>query len=174
MGNNHLLREAFIMSSDDQFEKGDAGAAITELAEAGRMKPGSLIIMKEQFPCKVTFFATAKPGKHGSAKAMITAKDVFTDKQYDETFGTGDMIPRPIIKKLEYTLVDCETDSGILSLMDGEGNMKEDCNLPTEAHLKDVADRIKSMFAEEKNVLVTVQTWGEEKQQVCAVREGQQ
>ena len=104
--------------SENEFDQGDSGALNTELAEAGRMKPGSLIIMKEQFPCKVTAFSTAKPGKHGSAKAMITAKDVFTDKQYDETFGTGDMIPRPIIKKLEYTLVDVETDSGILSLMD--------------------------------------------------------
>ena len=69
------------MSDDDnQFEQGDAGASITELAEAGRMKPGSLLMMKETFPCKVTAFSTAKPGKHGSAKAMITGKDIFTDK----------------------------------------------------------------------------------------------
>ena len=50
--------------------------------------------------------------------------------------------------------------------------MKEDCNLPTEAHLKEVSDRIKSMFADDKTVLITVQSWGEDKQQVCAVREG--
>ena len=88
------------MSSDEvDFTQGDSGASTTELAEAGRMKPGSLIIMKGEFPCKVTAFSTAKPGKHGSAKAMITAKDIFTDKQYDETFGTGDMIPRPIVSK---------------------------------------------------------------------------
>ena len=30
---------------------------------------------------------------------MITAKDIFTDKQYEETFGTGDMIPAPIVTK---------------------------------------------------------------------------
>ena len=44
------------------------------------MKPGSLLIMKDEYPCKVTAFSTAKPGKHGSAKAMITGKDIFTNK----------------------------------------------------------------------------------------------
>lgn len=147
--------------SENEFEQGDSGALNTELAEAGRMKPGSLIIMKEQFPCKVTAFSTAKPGKHGSAKAMITAKDIFTDKQYDETFGTGDMIPRPIVTKKELQLIDLEDDSGMLTLMDGEGNTKEDMNLPTEAHLKDVTDRIKSLFADGKDILVTCQRWGD-------------
>jgi translation initiation factor 5A len=147
--------------SENEFEQGDSGALNTELAEAGRMKPGSLIIMKEQFPCKVTAFSTAKPGKHGSAKAMITAKDIFTDKQYDETFGTGDMIPRPIVTKKELQLIDLEDDSGMLTLMDGEGNTKEDMNLPTEAHLKDVTDRIKVLFADGKDILVTCQKWGD-------------
>ena len=101
------------MSDENEFETGDSGALNTELAEAGRMKPGSLIIMKEQWPCKVTAFSTAKPGKHGSAKAMITAKDIFTDKQYDETFGTGDMIPRPIVTKTELMCMDVDED-GVL------------------------------------------------------------
>ena len=69
------------MSSENEFEKGDAGALNTKLVDAGRAKPGSLIMLKDsQFPCKVTAFSTAKPGKHGSAKAMITGKDIFTDK----------------------------------------------------------------------------------------------
>ena len=85
------------MSSENEFEKGDAGATNTHLVEAGRAKPGSLIMLKETFPCKVTAFSTAKPGKHGSAKAMITGKDIFTDKQYEETFGTGDMTPAPTV-----------------------------------------------------------------------------
>ena len=70
------------MSSENEFEKGDAGSLNTELAEAGRAKPGSLYMIKD-FPCKVTAFSTAKPGKHGSAKAMLVGKDIFTDKQYE-------------------------------------------------------------------------------------------
>ena len=88
------------MSSSTEFEKGDAGASNTELTEAGRAEPNSLIMIKN-FPCKVTGFSTAKPGKHGSAKAMLVGKDIFTDKQYEETFGTGDMIPKPIVSKTE-------------------------------------------------------------------------
>ena len=156
--------------SDNEFEKGDAGSSKTELAEAGRMKPGSLIMMKGEFPCKVTAFSTAKPGKHGSAKAMITAKDIFTDKQYEETFGTGDMIPRPIVKKTEYTCI-C-IDGDFLQLLTPEGEMKEDCSLPTEAHLKEVATKINSILdAAAKECLVTVQSWGE-KEQVVHCREG--
>ena len=158
--------------SENEFEQGDSGALNTELAEAGRMKPGSLIMMKETFPCKVTAFSTAKPGKHGSAKAMITAKDIFTDKQYDETFGTGDMIPRPIVTKKEWTLIDIDGDQ--VTLMNEEGETKEDLNLPTEAHLKDKVDTIKSIFeAQAKECLVTVQKWGE-KEQIVLVREGKE
>ncbi len=158
--------------SENEFDAGDSGALNTELADAGRMKPGSLVMMKETFPCRVTAFSTAKPGKHGSAKAMITAKDIFTDKQYDETFGTGDMIPRPVIKKVVYVCIDIEEDSGKLTLMDDAGEMKEDCNLPTESHLKDVADRIKKIVEDgSKEALVTVLTWAD-KQQVIDVREG--
>ena len=160
------------MSDENEFETGDSGALNTELAEAGRMKPGSLIIMKEQWPCKVTAFSTAKPGKHGSAKAMITAKDVFTDKQYDETFGTGDMIPRPIITKTEVTCI-CYDDDGVLQLMMPDGDIKEDLNLPTESHLTDVATKIKQIVdASTKECLVTFQKWGD-REQVVAVREGQ-
>ena len=160
------------MSDENEFETGESGALNTELAEAGRMKPGSLIIMKEQWPCKVTAFSTAKPGKHGSAKAMITAKDVFTDKQYDETFGTGDMIPRPIITKTEVTCI-CYDDDGVLQLMMPDGDIKEDLNLPTESHLTEVATKIKQIVdAGAKECLVTFQKWGD-KEQVVAVREGQ-
>ena len=157
--------------SENEFDQGESGALNTELAEAGRMKPGSYIIMKEQWPCKVTAFSTAKPGKHGSAKAMITAKDIFTDKQYEETFGTGDMIPRPIVTKTESTLL-CVDDDGKLDIMLADGTMKEDLNLPTEAHLSDVVANIRRIIdAGTKECLVTVQKWGD-KEQVVAVREG--
>ena len=147
--------------SENEFEQGESGALNTELAEAGRMKPGSYIIMKEQWPCKVTAFSTAKPGKHGSAKAMITAKDIFTDKQYEETFGTGDMIPRPIVSKTECTMLSFDED-GACQLMMADGDIKEDLNLPTEAHLSDVVANIRRIVeAETKECLVTIQKWGD-------------
>merc|ERR1719454_1327679 len=122
---------------ENEFIKGDSGALNTELVEAGRRKPGSLLMMKEMYPCKVVNFSTAKPGKHGSAKAMITGKDIFTDKQYEETYGTGDMIPAPVVKKNEYQCLVLE-DDGTLQLLTKEGEMKEDlkCNPQNYEHLK--------------------------------------
>ena len=159
------------MSDDNDFEQGDSGASINELAEAGRMKPGSLIIMKDVYPCKVTAFSTAKPGKHGSAKAMITAKDIFTDKQYDETFGTGDMIPRPIVAKTEMQVIGYEDDQ--VTIMTPEGELKEDLNFPTEAHLSELRGKITTIVdAGEKECLVQIQKYGD-REQIVAVREGQ-
>ena len=122
-------------SSDEEFQKTDAGAANVELKEAGRRNPGTLLMMKEQYPCKVTNFSTAKPGKHGSAKAMIVAKDIFTDKQYEETFGTGDMIPCPVVKKNEFTCIDIN-DEDFLMLMTADGEMKENLKFEQYDHLK--------------------------------------
>ena len=148
------------MSSSNEFEKGDAGSSTTHLVEAGRAKPGSLIMLKETFPCKVTAFSTAKPGKHGSAKAMITGKDIFTDKQYEETFGTGDMTPAPTVQKKEYNCI--AIDGDFLQLMNDAGELKEDIKLPTEEHLKDIKKGIEKILEEgTKECLVTVQTWGD-------------
>merc|ERR1711981_245452 len=128
--------------SDNEFEAGESGTASTTFGEAGRMKPGSLIMMKDEtYPCKVTQMSTAKPGKHGSAKAMIVAKDIFTDKQYEETFGTSDNVPVPLVKKTEYQLIDIDGDQ--LTLMHPEsGEMEESVNLPTESHLRDACKGI--------------------------------
>ena len=79
--------------TDNEFEFTNAGASNTEPVEAGRCKINSLIMLKDnKFPCKVVDFSTAKPGKHGSAKAMIIGKDIFTYKTYEESFGTSELI----------------------------------------------------------------------------------
>merc|ERR1711957_708811 len=73
------IKQNKIMSDEDnEFIKGENAGSAVGVVEAGRAKPGTLVMMKETFPCKVTAMNTAKPGKHGSAKAMIVAKDIFT------------------------------------------------------------------------------------------------
>ncbi len=143
-----------------------------EKTDTNRLKPGSLIMIKGN-PCKVTETTTAKPGKHGSAKAMIVGKDIFTDKQYEETFHTTEMIPAPIVSRTEYMLCDV-TDEGALSLMDNaSGDIREDLDLPENAkHLSGICREIKKIYdAQKKECLVTVQKWGD-KEQVYSVREG--
>ena len=154
----------------ETFEKADSGAAATEKVSAGGLKKGSLVMIKDK-PCKVVDFSTAKVGKHGSAKAMVTGIDIFTSNKLETTFSTGDMVDAPLVKRTEYQLVNVD-DDGFLSLMDDKGNMKEDVQLPTDEWLKEEVDRLKAIFEEgKKECIVTVlSALGEEK--VVQAREG--
>ena len=154
----------------EDFSKGEAGGSGVERVAAGDLKKGDLCMIKGH-PCKVVNFSTAKVGKHGSAKAMVTGIDIFTSNKYEATFGSGDMIDAPITKRVEYSLLNID-DDGYLSLLTDSGETKEDVQLPTDDWLKDVVSRTKQIFeAGEKECLVTVlAALGQEK--VIAVREG--
>lgn len=121
-------------------------------------------------PCKVTEVSTAKPGKHGSAKVIVKGRDILTAKTYECTFHSGDMIDAPIVERNEYTLMNIDDDA--LSLLDKNGEMKEDVNMPDADHMTDIVKQIKEIFEKgEKECLVSViATLG--KEQVVDVREG--
>ena len=121
--------------ADEGFEKTDAGASKTEKVESQRLKNGSLVMIKG-FPCKVTEVSTAKPGKHGSAKVILKGKDILTGKVYDCTYHSGDMVDAPITKRDEFTLLNI--DDTTLELLDKNGEVKSDVNLPDDEHLKEV------------------------------------
>merc|ERR1712151_950793 len=100
---------------DEQFEVADAGASMFEKTDTNRLKNGSLVMIKNN-PCKVTEVSTAKPGKHGSAKVILKGKDVLTQKTYECTYHAGDMVDAPILKRVEYTLLNIDEDA--LELLD--------------------------------------------------------
>ena len=154
---------------DETFENTDAGASLCEKTDTNRLKPGSLIMIKGN-PCKVTEASTAKPGKHGSAKVILKGKDILTDKVYECTYHAGDMVDAPIVTRVEYNLLNI--DDEVLQLLTPDGEVKEDVNLPSAGHLKDVAKKIKDIFEEGKReCLVTViNTMGSE--QVIEAKEG--
>ena len=74
-------------------------------------------------PCKVVSFSTAKTGKHGAAKAMVTGIDIFTSNKYECTFSTSDNVDAPLQTKKEYTLIDIDNE-GYMSLMDEHSEIK--------------------------------------------------
>ena len=122
-------------------------------------------------PCKVVSFSTAKTGKHGAAKAMVTGIDIFTSNKYECTFGSGDNVDAPLVVLREYTLINID-DEGFMCLMDETGTMKEDLKLPTEDWLKDIVAKCKEVLAAgEKECLVSViSATGMEK--LVSVKEG--
>ena len=157
------------MSEDYEFQSKEAGSGI-EKVSAGSLKKGDLVMIKDK-PCKVVSFSTAKTGKHGSAKAMVTGIDIFTGNKLECTFSTGDNVDAPVCKKTEYTVLNID-DEGFCSLMTDSGDIKEDLQLPTDEWLEDVVKRIKELFEEgKKECLVTVlSSMGQEK--IVGVKEG--
>merc|ERR1711907_449759 len=154
MGFIYLDKLVIMSDEDETFEVTDAGASMCEKTDTNRLKPGSLVMIKGN-PRKVTETSTAKPGKHGSAKVILKGKDILTSKVYECTFHSGDMVDAPIVKRTEYTLLNIDDET--LSLLDNNGEMKEDVNLPEEEHLKDVRATILKIFEEgKKECLVTV------------------
>jgi translation initiation factor 5A len=158
------------MEEDYQFEQGDSGSAGIEKVQAGCLKKGSLVMIKGH-PCKVVDFSTAKTGKHGAAKAMVTGIDIFTSNKYECTFSTSENVDAPVLTKKEYQLIDID-DEGYLSLMEDNGDVKQDLKLPEDEWLKDVTDRAREILAEgKKECIVTIySSMGNEK--LISVREG--
>lgn len=64
----------------------------------GAIKKGGYCILKGN-PCKVTDYSTAKPGKHGSAKATIVGIDIFTGKKYEDGGPTSGGCYTPDVTK---------------------------------------------------------------------------
>ena len=127
--------------------------------------------MIKDHPCKVVSFSTAKTGKHGSAKAMITGIDIFTSSKYECTFSTGDNVDAPVMQRKEYTLINID-DDGYASLMNDAGDIKEDLKLPEEEWLKDVSDKIREIFQDGRKecLIAVISAMGQEK--IISVKEG--
>jgi translation initiation factor 5A len=63
-------------------------------------------VMIEDVPCKITSYSTAKPGKHGSAKARIDAKGVFDGKKRSLSQPVDAKIWVPIINRKQGQVID--------------------------------------------------------------------
>merc|ERR1712029_74903 len=140
------------MSDDEQFEQADSGA-MTFPTSAGSMRKGSFMLIKG-FPCKVAEVTTSKTGKHGHAKASIIGVDIFTGKKYEDSVPTSHNVDCPNVTKTEYTLISIE--DGYVTLMDDDGEMREDLKLPELEDLKDVVEKMEKSLAADKDMLVTV------------------
>ena len=158
------------MKEDYQFEQDDSGSAGIEKIQAGCLKNGSLVMIKGH-PCKVVSFSTAKTGKHGAAKAMVTGIDIFSSNKFECTFSTSDNVDTPVVNRKEYTLINID-DEGFMSLMDDNGTMKGDLKLPEDEWLKDVTNRAREILESgEKECFVTIVS-AMDNQKLISCREG--
>jgi translation initiation factor 5A len=78
-----------------------------EQNEVRDLDEGSYVMMDDT-PCKITAYSTAKPGKHGSAKARIDGKGVFDGKKRSLSQPVDAKIWVPIVERKGGQVVNVE------------------------------------------------------------------
>lgn len=103
---------------------------------------------------------TFSPGKHGHAKAHMVGMGIFTGKKYEETFQTSHNMEVPVVTKTEYALMNLNAETGAVSLLQDDGEVKIDLNLPAATLLKPTEEDVKLqgeiIASFDKDLLVTV------------------
>lgn len=88
----------------------------TEQKEVRDLREGNYVVMDDA-PCRITSYSTAKPGKHGSAKARIEARGVFDDKKRSLSQPVDAKIWVPVIERKQGQIVNVEDDN-VAQVMD--------------------------------------------------------
>merc|ERR1712159_678058 len=137
MGNSLVDKMA---DDEETFEQADAGASLVYPMEAGQVRKGGYMVIKG-FPCKVVEISVSKTGKHGHAKCNIVGMDVFTGNKHQALSPSTHNIEVPVVKREQYTCIDI-TDEFFASLMDDDGNTREDLKVPDDLvkQVKDLLD----------------------------------
>jgi len=148
------------MAEEEEFQSQDSGAADSYPIEAGQIRKGGFIMIKGR-PCKVSDVTSSKTGKHGHAKCHFVAIDIFTGKKVEDLVPASHTTYAPFVKKVEYQAMDVDED-GFLSVMDADGNTREDLKIPEAMPqpppgADELSKKIKDMLAEQKEFYVIVQ-----------------
>ncbi|WP_436933911.1 translation initiation factor IF-5A [Halovenus marina] len=85
--------------------------------EVRELDEGSYVMIDDT-PCKITAYSTAKPGKHGSAKARIDAKGVFDGQKRSLSQPVDAKVWVPIINRKQGQIIDVR--DGEIQVMDLE------------------------------------------------------
>jgi translation initiation factor 5A len=87
-----------------------------EQQEVRDLDEGSYVMMDDA-PCQINAYSTAKPGKHGSAKARIEGKGVFDDKKRSLSQPVDAKVWVPIIERKQGQVVNVES-ADVAQVMD--------------------------------------------------------
>jgi translation initiation factor 5A len=87
-----------------------------EQKEIRDLNEGNYLIM-DDVPCEITSYSTAKPGKHGSAKARIEGKGVFDGQKRSLSQPVDAKIWVPIIERKGGQVINMES-SNVAQVMD--------------------------------------------------------
>jgi len=137
----------------DEHEKTDSGSSLTYPSQAGQLKKGDHVVIKD-CPCKIVETSTSKTGKHGHAKIHIVAVDIFTGKKYEDISPTSHNMDCPNIKRTEFLLMDI--NDGFLSLLTEKNEPYDNCPLPEGELGDELQNAFNRASKENSSVMVTV------------------
>jgi len=109
-------------------------------------------VMIDDAPCKINAYSTAKPGKHGSAKARIEAEGVFDGKKRSLSQPVDAKIWVPIIERKQGQVVSVESAT-VAQVMDLETYETITIQTPEDADLSP-DDEIEYLEMEEQRKIV--------------------
>jgi translation initiation factor 5A len=104
-----------------------------EQTEVRDLQEGNYVMI-EDTPCKINAYSTAKPGKHGSAKARIEAEGVFDGKKRSLSQPVDQKIWIPIINRKQGQIVSLESET-VAQIMDLETYETVTMEVPADIEL---------------------------------------
>lgn len=132
------------------FESADAGASDTYPQQCSALRKGGHVMIKDH-PCKIMEMSTSKTGKHGHAKVNLVGLDIFTGKKYEDMCPSTHNMDVFVVTRKELSLCDI-LDDQYMSLMDENGNMRDDLKVPEGDLGKQMLDKFKAG----ESLLVTI------------------
>ena len=105
------------------------------LTEIKNLKPGRYVMVDGE-PCTVVSVQISRPGKHGAAKAKLTAVGIFDNQKRVIVKPSGDKIPVPLIVKKSNQVISISGD--VAQLMDVDTYEMFEAKIPD-----DLKDKIK-------------------------------
>lgn len=136
---------------DGHFEGVASGGAVTYPIQCSALRKNGFCMMKGH-PCKIVDMSTSKTGKHGHAKVNMVGIDIFDGRKYEDMSPSTHNMDVPIVKRSEYNLIDV-TEEGYISLMDDQGEVRDDLHCNNNPEL---FDEIKRKFDAGDELMITV------------------
>ncbi len=110
--------------------------------EIKQLKPGGFVIIDEA-PCRVDSVQISKPGKHGGAKARLSAVGLFDDQRRIIVKPADARVDVPVIEKKSMQVIAIIGDN--VQLMDLQDYSQKEIKIP---------DELKGQLTEGDEVLV--------------------
>jgi len=131
-------------------------AELFQPVKCSSLRKNGFVLIQEH-PCKIMDMTTSKTGKHGGAKVHLVGIDIFTERKYEELCGSTHNMNVPNIDRNDFQLIDIDTSDNSVTVLDGEGETREDFRLPNMCDSDlDLAKQIQDAFDAGKDVSVTV------------------